>query len=150
MKAYDSKEEIEKRASQEDPFIMYLIVRKSLGMSTGKIGAQCAHAAQMLLLKYHKYVMMSCSSYTNPEDLPFSKETYNVFTEWLDGSFRKVVLKADDKQWAKLKEEFSEKERVLVVDAGLTELEPGSETVIGLYPTRKSEASRLVRRLQVL
>lgn len=151
MKDYNSEEEVEKRASQEDPLIMYLIVRKSLEMSPGKIGAQCAHAAQMLLLKYHEFTMMDYNpSMGFPTLPPFSRETYNIFTEWLSGSFRKVVLKADEKQWKKLKEEFSDRQKVLVVDAGLTELEPGSETVIGLLPMRKSLAPRLVQKLQVL
>lgn len=150
MKDYNSKEEVEKRISQGDPIIMYLIIRKSLGMSPGKIGAQCAHAAQMILLKYTKYTMMNCSSHIDQKSLPFSRETYDIFTEWLGGSFRKVVLKADEKQWKKLKEEFTERERVLVIDSGLTELEPQTETVIGLFPMRKSKVSKLVKRLRVL
>lgn len=39
---------------------------------------------------------------------------------------------------------------VLVVDAGLTEIPSGSETVIGLWPMRKSQVPKTVKRLQVL
>ena len=40
------------RANQTDPLVMYLVVRESLHMTTGKIAAQCAHASQMLLMSY--------------------------------------------------------------------------------------------------
>ena len=164
MKDYNSPEEVAKRANQEDPIIMYLIVRKSLEMSPGKLAAQCAHAAQMLLLKYMDFKMgdLVCSrniSKILPSTLgrghkfkyhpTFSREQYELFQEWLDGSFRKVVLKADEKQWRKLKES-DKRQMVLVIDAGLTELEPSTETVIGLAPMRKSEAPKLVQRLRVL
>jgi peptidyl-tRNA hydrolase len=39
---------------------------------------------------------------------------------------------------------------IIVVDAGLTEIKPDSETVIGVHPMRKSEAPKLIKRLQVL
>ena len=120
---------------------MYLIVRESLNMSAGKIGAQCAHAAQMVLLRY----------------MNFSEDTTNVLTtdqlsimqEWLETSFRKVVLKADEKEWAKLKES-NEIISFLVHDAGFTEVEAGSETVIGLWPIRKSLVPKVVKKLQVM
>jgi len=150
MKDYNSKEEVEKRASQEDPLIMYLIVRNSLGMSSGKIGAQCAHAAQMLLLKYMKDVLSDYNPDVGFYLYELDSNTFDDFQMWLDGSFRKVVLKADEKQWEKLKEEFTERERVLVIDAGLTELEPQTETVIGLFPMKKSKCPKLVSKLRLL
>lgn len=147
MDIYDSPKEVDKRANQEDPIIMYLIVRKSLDMSIGKVAAQCAHASQKLLLLYINYKYDTIPYGGNP---PFSKENYDLFNKWLDGSFRKVVLKANENQWKKLKEEFSYRERIIVIDNGLTEIEPGSETVIGLLPMRKSKAPKLVRKLRVL
>jgi peptidyl-tRNA hydrolase len=59
-------------------------------------------------------------------------------------------LKADEKEWIKLKQEIKDQPHVIVRDAGLTELEPGTETVIGLWPVRKSKRSKTVARLQVL
>lgn len=150
MKDYNSVEEVFNRESQEDPIIMYLIVRESLKMSPGKIGAQCAHASQMLLLKYTKDVISNYNSDVGFYIPELNSNIFNLFTEWLDSSFRKVVLKADEKEWKKLKEVFSEKEKVLVIDAGLTELEPLTETVIGFFPMKKSSAPKLVKRLQVL
>jgi PTH2 family peptidyl-tRNA hydrolase len=163
MKDYDSQEEREKRASQEDPIVMYLIVHETLDMSTGKTAAQCAHASQMLTLQY--FHLKEFSKQTQKEiiakpdavALDRLKLLYanmapfiSIMGEWLQGSFRKVVLKADDKEWNKLKEEFKDKNMVLVVDAGLTEIPSGSETVIGLWPMRKSQVPKTVKRLQVL
>jgi PTH2 family peptidyl-tRNA hydrolase len=129
---------------------MYLIVRESLGMSIGKTSAQTAHASQMLLLKYldfKKSFDYVAASHGEPN---MKKNFHKVcdFQFWLDSSFRKVVLKADDKEWVKVKAEFTD--YVLVVDAGLTEIASGSETVIGLWPMRKSEVPKVIKKLQVL
>jgi len=145
---HNSPESVAARANQEDPIIMYLIVRETLNMSAGKTAAQCAHAAQMLLLKYFDFVLLDMTSDNRLP--PFSREVAELFKEWLDGSFRKVVLKADDKEWKKIKASYGETKIALVVDAGLTEIEPGSETVIGLVPMRKSQAPQMIKRLQVL
>lgn len=162
MKDYDSPEEREKRASQEDPIVMYLVVHETLGMSTGKTAAQCAHASQMLTLDYFdtkdksRELQKQIQKTTDPDELLVMKSLYaeharklSIFGEWMSGSFRKVVLRADDKEWAKLKEDYGT-HMVMVVDAGLTEIPSGSETVIGLWPMRKSQVPKTVKRLQVL
>lgn len=160
MENHDSPEAVAKRASQEDPIIMYLIVRESINMSIGKTGAQCAHAAQMVILKYfdeRKYYdfVMNVPITTDPntgiliQDIAKTNQ-HHLFKLWLESSFRKVVLKADDKEWDKLKEIINYDSRVIVVDAGLTELEPGTETIMGLFPMKKSEVPKVVKRLQVL
>lgn len=159
MTDHNSPEEIAKRANQEDPIVMYLIVRESLGMGMGKTAAQCAHAAQMLQLQFGKLderlneleELDSTFGALNPnETVEWSKEQprWHMFNEWLESSFRKVVLKADEKEWVKLKEWPN---KVVVVDAGLTEIAAGSETVIGYWPMLKSEAQKtLIKRLQAL
>ena len=68
--------------------------------------------------------------------------------EWLNSSFRKVVLRAKDKEWDKIKEACPN--HVVVVDAGLTEIPAGSETVIGLWTMHKSERPKIIQKLQVL
>ena len=75
-----------------------------------------------------------------------------IWNEWLHNSFRKVVLTANDAKWAKLKTKLSELgiEHVLVVDSGLTEIPYGSETVIGIWPIRKSEQPQVLKKLQTL
>jgi peptidyl-tRNA hydrolase len=163
------KEAAEARASQEDPIVMYLIVHESLNMSIGKTAAQCAHASSMLMIEYfdlktdssklHKKIVSDvsyqCEEGVYPE-CDLDKKNYaemsrklSIYGEWMKSSFRKVVLRASDKEWERLKEEFKDSS-LIVRDAGLTEVAQGSETVIGLWPMRKSQVSKTVRRLQVL
>lgn len=162
MKDYNSAEAREERATQEDPIVMYLIVHETLGMSMGKTAAQCAHASQMLTLDYFekkdksRALQKKIQETTDPDELHFMKELYaehgrklSIFGEWLQGSFRKVVLRADDKEWAKIQKDYGS-HMIMVVDAGLTEIAAGSETVIGLWPMRKSQAPKTIKKLQVL
>lgn len=148
---------------REDPLVMYLVVRKSLNMSGGKTAAQCAHAAQMLTMRYYELKETSSKlqrSFRDNKDVPVPADVMaaykamapkiSIFGEWVAAAIRKVVLEADEKEWAKLKAEIKDSEHAKVVDAGYTELEPGTETVIGLWPIRKSQASKTVRRLQAL
>lgn len=158
MEDRNEPEAIAKRSAQEDPIVMYLIVRESLGMGMGKTAAQCAHASQMLLLKHIALekelvnlegVEENFGPLTKDEEIYWdaNQPKYFVFLSWLDTSFRKVVLRADDKEWVKLKEIPN---HVLVVDAGLTEIAAGSETVIGFWPMHKSEVPKLIKKLQAL
>jgi len=162
MKDYNSAEAREERAAQEDPIVMYLIVHETLGMSMGKTAAQCAHASQMLTLDYFekkdksRALQKKIQETTDPDELHLMKELYaehgrklSIFGEWLQGSFRKVVLRADDKEWAKIQKDYGS-HMIMVVDAGLTEIAAGSETVIGLWPMRKSQAPKTIKKLQVL
>jgi peptidyl-tRNA hydrolase len=149
MEPLDSSEAAAKRANQEDPIVMYLIVRESLGMGIGKTAAQCAHASQMLQLKYDTFRSENEANNLCGWEPEHDPSLVTSFKAWLDESFRKVVLKADDKEWDKIKAEFPNK-FVLVVDAGLTEIAPMSETVIGLWPMKKSQVPKVIKKLQVL
>lgn len=143
-------EAIAVRRDQEDPIVMYLIVRESLEMGVGKTAAQCAHASQMLLLKYIKATTGNSDWFQSQPDWEISTNDNNwiyLFRDWLSTSFRKVTLKADDKEWAKIKELPN---HIVVVDAGLTEIAAGSETCIGFMPIKKSQRSKLIKKLQVL
>lgn len=148
----DAPENVEARKNQEDPLIMYLIVRESLGMGVGKTTAQGGHAVGMLDKKYYS-LDKEWEGYLLSGWTPVAEtvEKVSIFKDWMKQSFRKVVLGADDKEWVKLKEDpWCQKNMVLVVDAGLTEIPSGSETVIGLWPMKKSSAPKVVKKLQVL
>lgn len=121
---------------ETDPLTCYLIVNEQLGMSIGKVAAQTAHAMQYLLAKFYGW---------QNEELT-DRAIVRDFDEWMKGNHRKVVLKAEPKEWEKLKE----LPHVLVIDAGLTEIPTGSETCIGLFPMRKSEVPKIIKRLQTL
>lgn len=157
---HDDSGKTKTRENQEDPWIMYLVVRESLGMSAGKIGAQCGHAVGMIYEKQHglKKQVSALDYYKNNPDAMDPKDfvtalakvafdKLNTFEAWRNESYRKVVLRADDKEWEKLKAEL---ECFVVRDAGLTEVAAGSETVIGIWPLKKSQAPKIIKKLQVL
>jgi len=137
----------------EDPVVLYIIVRSSLNMSIGKTAAQVGHCVQMIMQKYFEDKFIYDSYEEIGIDPPLSalskedKEQLGIMEKWLSTDYRKVVLKAD-KEWERIKAEIPN--HVLVKDNGLTELEPGTETVIGLFPQHKCRANKIIKRLQVL
>lgn len=150
MEDPNSPEAVVARANQQDPIIMYLVVKTSLEMSIGKTVAQGGHAVEMLRLKYddlEKKVDWTAACHGD-DKAKADTEAVMMYQRWRATSFRKVVLACKDKDWEKIKAAVPL--HVVVVDAGLTEVDPGSETVIGLWPMLKSEAPKVVQRLQVL
>jgi peptidyl-tRNA hydrolase, PTH2 family len=139
---YDDEKLAAIRKDQVDPIIMYFIVREDLNMTPGKLAAQCAHGAQMLLLRYWELKRAS-------HNIPFGGAALikcEAVDAWLKESFRKVVLRANLKEFNQVKE----LENCFVVrDAGLTEVDAGTETVLVLWPMKKSLATNL-KRLQAL
>lgn len=118
---------------ETDPFVMYLAVNLEAGMGPGKIAAQVGHGVQMQMQQYWDCQIAHLSS---------------DFKTWLcDGKYRKIVLGCKVKDWAKLKEINGTCE---VVDAGLTEVSVGTATVLSFWPTRKSQAPKLLKRLRLL
>jgi PTH2 family peptidyl-tRNA hydrolase len=128
------------RRDQEDPIVVYLIVRKSLEMGAGKIAAQSHHAGKILMLRLDELLK-------KPSQSAEEMALIEITTKYLEHSFRTIVLVASDSQWQKLKDEV----RVFIVrDAGLTEVEPGSETLMSTWPMYKSQAPKIIRKLQAL
>lgn len=137
---YDDEELVRMRASQNDPIAMYIIVKKSLKMSPGKMAAQVAHGAQMILIRYYELLKNDDGSLEN-----FRKcASMGV---WIKKSFRKIVLKASDAEFERAKNELN---CVVVRDAGLTELDPKTETVVCTWPMKKSKCPKFLTRLRVL
>jgi PTH2 family peptidyl-tRNA hydrolase len=131
-----------------DPLVVYLIVRESLHMGCGKIAAQCGHGIQKLMLHYFtvQVIKVKCHDNINlPTDqIEFVERT----SHWLKADSRKVVLSADDESFERIKEIYPH--HFLVKDNGLTEVEPGSETIICLHPLYKSTADKVIKRLHSL
>lgn len=156
---------MEDEKTPEDPIVMYLIIHESLGMSTGKSCAQCGHAAGLIVFKYMdlqdeaRVIQRKLAPLLQPtptvKEAAALKERYvelsrhlSIVGEWRKTGYRKVTLRASDKEWEKVKADYPHD--VMVVDAGLTEIPSGSETVIGLWPMRKSQATKTIKKLQVL
>lgn len=136
---HDDPEYVNLRKNQEDPLVMYLIVNSDLNMSIGKACAQTAHASQMITQQIHEW---------DKNDLSKQYEDrIKEFNKWCDQSYRKVVLRASKKEWEKIKEQL---DCMVVIDIGLTEVFSGAETVLILFPMKKSEVPKIIKRLQIL
>ncbi|MBN2042221.1 MAG: peptidyl-tRNA hydrolase [Candidatus Aenigmarchaeota archaeon] len=111
-------------------FKQVIIVRKDIKMDKGKIAAQVAHA--------------SIEAYKKSD----AKEKAG----WESEGSKKVILKVDD-----LKGLMSIYERVrkkfpcsLIRDAGRTQIEPGTITVLGIGPCEEKEIDKITKHLKLL
>lgn len=147
---FDDARLAEIRAEQGDPIVQYYIVRTDLNMSPGKIAAQVAHGAQMFVFGFQR--LQEPGGLDNVDEpantaIPRIAKQLQLTQEWHDSSFRKVVLGGKKKDFEKIIKALPV---FLVRDAGLTEVEPNSETVIVTWPMRKSEQPKVLSRLQTL
>lgn len=142
---FDDARLAEIRAEQGDPIVQYYIVNTDLHMGAGKMCAQIAHGAQMFVLQYEVLAERHKNEMT-PLKAKY-EILLDIVKEWMNGSFRKVVLGGKQKDFEKIKAEL---DVFLVRDAGLTEVEPNSETVLVTWPLRRSECPKILRRLQTL
>ncbi len=108
-----------------------MVVRSDLKLSKGKIAAQVAHAS---LESYKK---------SSSEDQ----------IEWEAWGSKKVVLKVDGLRELITLQKAASKARVpnaLIKDAGKTEVEPGTVTVLGIGPCDEDEIDRITSHLSML
>lgn len=133
--------------TQEDPIVMYLICRESLHMSIGKACAQAGHVAMMIQIEYEDL-------WDRKDNLLLSEQKLVdkclIYHKWLNGSFCKVTLGANDKEWEKVKSGIPSEDRVIVIDHGLTEIAPGQETFMAIWPMHKSQRPKILKKLQAL
>lgn len=128
---------------EQDVIAQYIIIKSSLQMSVGKIVAQAAHGSMMCAEEYRVELWKN-----EINNSPMTKEIQNYHI-WLEHDYRKVVLRADDKEFEKLK--LLSEQHFLVIDNGLTQFDNvKTETVICFMPMYKSKCPKLIKRLQVL
>jgi len=108
-----------------------LVVRGDIRMSCGKISAQVAHAAVGAFQR--------CDRETRER--------------WLSEGQKKVVLRVKDERSLLELKTIAEARgiaAVLIQDAGLTEIPPGTTTALGLGPARTEEMDRITSDLPLL
>lgn len=129
-------------------FVMYLVVRKSLNLSIGKTAAQVGHSVDMICQKYEAMKRLeSLPEEQLKEALGPDYEKYQRFLAWREDGRTKIVLAANEEEWLSLKEIPN---TFVVRDAGRTEIESGTETVIGFWPILKAAAPEEIRNLKTL
>lgn len=124
---------------RDDEHVMYFVVKTSLGMSPGKLGAQIGHAVEEIIGDYAADLHRTRTK----EEVVRLRATQ----EWQGQSRTKILLAADDKEFERAKLFPG---AVVVTDLGRTEVEAGSETVIGLWPMKRSDRPGWFKRLRVL
>ncbi len=112
-----------------------IVVRSDLGMGKGKVAAQVAHAA------------------LDAAETARRKHT-KWYESWREQGQAKVVLKTDGGEEAL--EELQKQARSLglpvslIQDRGLTQLEPGTTTCLGIGPGPSGEIDKVTGKLKLL
>jgi PTH2 family peptidyl-tRNA hydrolase len=108
-----------------------IILRTDLKMDKGKTAAQCAHA--------------SIASFLKAKDVDRKK--------WLSEGMKKVILKVyNEKELINLYK-LAKKEKLpceLIIDAGLTQIKPGSITALGIGPANDKKMDKITGKLKLL
>ncbi|GFO97540.1 peptidyl-trNA hydrolase [groundwater metagenome] len=108
-----------------------IVVRDDLKLSKGKLAVQVAHAA------------VSASGFVDR----------SVFEAWKEGGQKKVVLRVPALHDLFELKELARKHGLstaLIQDAGLTEVPPGTVTVLGIGPAEVGELDRITGHLKLL
>jgi peptidyl-tRNA hydrolase len=126
----------------KDPIVQFIIIRQSLNMTMGKTCSQVGHGVMMCMQEYTHFTGKDYLGHRH-HLTDEQEKIYSIFIEWLQSDYRKVVLRADDKEFEKLK--LLEAQHFVVRDNTLA-----TETVIAFMPMYKSKAPKIIKRLQVL
>jgi peptidyl-tRNA hydrolase len=136
-----------------DPYVMYLVVKTSLKMNVGKTAAQCGHAVQMLMCWIHVLRAVNNAHNRIKADVEEQDAMLEEAKHWLEDdfpSYAKIVLAASDEEFETVKQTIAPLRRFLVTDRGFTSVAAGTETVLGLWPCKKSLAPQIVKSLKLL
>jgi PTH2 family peptidyl-tRNA hydrolase len=124
----------EESAPEDTKIRMYLLVNTDLGMGKGKIAAQAAHGAVNIVLMLEKL--------RNPPA---------TYTRWLATGTTKIALKATEAQMREIHKKYSGSYLCdMVIDAGCTQIAPGSFTVLAFAPLRPTEVPPEISALKLL
>ena len=121
-------------ARNDEEYKLVLLVRKDLKMQKGKIAAQCGHASVGCVLKAQK------------------KDPISLNT-WLYRGQAKIALNVDNlQQLEEMESKALEKGLITkkICDAGRTQVEPGSITVLGIGPAPVSVVNEITGKLKLL
>jgi peptidyl-tRNA hydrolase len=135
-----------------DPYKLYTVMRRGLGLKGGKIGAQCQHAFDYLSRAVEAFERQARFE-------PVDRWTWEIherdiaqlrrFREWQGSTdHAKVVLGATDEEYEQVK--IENPTHFKVIDLGYTQVAPNTETCLALWPMRMSERSPILVKLRPL
>jgi PTH2 family peptidyl-tRNA hydrolase len=113
---------------------LVVVVRDDLKLSTGKLAVQVAHAS------------VNCAMATK-------KNQSKWYSAWHSEGQKKVVVRAFDlKHLYELKDQAKalKLESSLIIDAGLTEVPPGTVTCLGIGPGPNDTVDKVTGDLKLL
>ncbi|MBN2602532.1 MAG: peptidyl-tRNA hydrolase [Candidatus Thermoplasmatota archaeon] len=113
---------------------MVIVTRDDLKLSIGKLAAQVAHAA------------VECT-------LIAKKEKSKWFREWFNQGAKKAVVKTDVLDDFSIYKKRADKlsiPAVIIIDAGHTEIAPGTQTVLGIGPAPTNLIDQVTGSLSLL
>ncbi|OGI12173.1 aminoacyl-tRNA hydrolase [Candidatus Micrarchaeota archaeon RBG_16_36_9] len=108
-----------------------ILIRTDLKMGKGKLCSQCCHA--------------SIAS--------FLKTSEEVREKWIREGMKKVVLKVSGEKELRNFIRLANKEKIpsaLINDAGLTQVEPGTPTALGIGPSDDRKIDKITGKLKLL
>lgn len=109
-----------------DELVQYYIVNKEITMSKGKMAAQVAHGATISAMVLGDI---------------------GLFKEWFHNDQKKIILQGKENDLHKILANVNNSFKV--VDNGITEIPEGTMTVAVMPPMKRSEAHKIVKRLQL-
>lgn len=140
-------------ASHADEMKMTLVVRQDLKMGTGKIAAQCAHAAVGVV----EMVITHRDRRCNPPETCDPDSQVRHWVAWYDvwnlTGCTKVVLKCpdEDSMMAVARQAKADGLPLYVIrDAGRTQIAAGSKTVVAVGPAPKRLVDKVTGNLKLL
>lgn len=117
---------------EEDQFVIYILINKTLPMQKGKIASQVGHAAQ----KITEY----CLTY-QPE----------LYQKYCQNSYPKIVLKVPNETiFLEILNQTKHLHKSYVVDEGRTQIKPNSLTAVGYLPMKKESSPECFKNLKLL
>ncbi|KAK5736960.1 hypothetical protein LTR17_007107 [Elasticomyces elasticus] len=128
--------ELKSFAGNTEECKLVLVVRKDLGMSPGKIGAQCGHAT------------LACY-----KTLVRAHPRHPVLRQWEDYGQAKVALRIDSEEDMLVLQAQAISLGLcaqVIHDAGRTQIASGSATVLGIGPAPKSKIDEVTGHLRLL
>lgn len=134
--------------SGDPEYKMVLVIRNDLKMGKGKACAQCSHAAVSVLefFDFFSHFIFQVSAYKR------ASKSNNLLKKWRDNGQQKVVLKVNSE--SELMEVMRSAQSVglntvLIQDAGRTQIEPNSKTVVGIGPAPASILDQITGHLKL-